>query len=145
MYSRWLKEILDINGVDGVVVVAKSGEIIENIGTELEHIQQQKIAIHVLRLIAVYDLDQKSVKEIELIWYDYRILVMSASQFIIIIFCGSNKALSLVRITVNVVIAHLLEDRKLMKKIRKILSNGSGVLVPEEMSQMEIKLISKLQ
>jgi hypothetical protein len=98
-----------------------------------------------MRVISAHNLDEKSVKEIELIWPNYRIFVMSAKTFAIIIFCGSTKALSLLRITVNVVIGHLLEDKKSMKKIKKYTGQPEIVLEKEYLDQLEIKLISKLQ
>jgi hypothetical protein len=145
MASRWLKEITDIAGVEGVLLVSNKGNIVDKIGTNFDYYTQKNIALHILRIISGYNLVQKSVKEIELIWYNYRVLAMSSRFFVLIIFCGSTNALSLLRITVNVVMAHLLEDRKAMKKINKKSPDDTEILDNSSLDQLEINLISKLQ
>jgi len=145
MVNRWLKEITDIAGVEGALLISDNGHIIERIGLQLDQGIQEQIAKRIIRVISAHNLDEKSVKEIELIWHKYRILAMSAKMFTIIIFCGSTKALSLLRITVNVVVGHLLEDKKSMKKIKKFTGQPEIVLEKEYLDQLEIKLISKLQ
>jgi len=145
MINRWLNEITDIAGVEGVLLVSNNGHIIEKIGTQLDQGTLEQIAKRILRIITAHNLDEKSVKEIELICYNYRILATSTKTFTIIIFCGSIRALSLLRITVNVVVGHLLEDKKSMKEIRKYTGQPEIVLEKEYLDQLEIKLISKLQ
>jgi hypothetical protein len=145
MLNRWLKEITDISGVEGALLISDNGHIIEKIGSTQEQALLEQISKLLLRMIKVHSMDEKSVKEIELIWYNYRILAMSAQTFTIIIFCGSTKALSLLRITVNVVIGHLLEDKKSMKQIKKFTGQSEIVLEKEYLDESEIKLISKLQ
>ena len=145
MVNRWLKEITDVTGVEGAILVSDNGHIIEKIGTVPEPGTLEQIAKRIIRIITAHNLDEKSVKEIELIWHDYRILAMSAQLFTLIIFCGSTKALSLLRITVNVVVGHLLEDKKSMKQINKFTGQSEIVLDKDYLDQLEIKLISKLQ
>jgi len=145
MINRWLNEITDIAGVEGVLLVSNNGHIIEKIGTQLDQGTLEQIAKRILRIITAHNLDEKSVKEIELICYNYRILATSTKTFTIIIFCGSIRALSLLRITVNVVVGHLLEDKKSIKEIRKYTGQPEIVLEKEYLDQLEIKLISKLQ
>ena len=145
MINRWLNEITDIAGVEGVLLVSDNGHIIEKIGTQLDQGTLEQIAKRILRIITAHNLDEKSVKEIELICYNYRILATSTKTFTIIIFCGSIRALSLLRITVNVVVGHLLEDKKSMKEIRKYTGQPEIILEKEYLDQLEIKLISKLQ
>ncbi len=145
MINCWLKEITDIAGVEGVLLVSDNGHIIEKIGTQLDQGTLEQIAKRILRIITAHNLDEKSVKEIELICYNYRILATSTKTFTVIIFCGSIRAFSLLRITVNVVVGHLLEDKKSMKKIRKYTGQPEIVLEKEYLDQLEIKLISKLQ
>jgi predicted regulator of Ras-like GTPase activity (Roadblock/LC7/MglB family) len=145
MVNRWLKEITEITGVEGALLVSDNSHIIEKIGTKLDQGILEQMAKRIIRIISAHNLDEKSVKEIELIWYNYRILAMSAKTFTLIIFCGSTEALSLLRITVNVVVGHLLEDKKSMKKINKFTGQPEIVLEKEYLDQLEIKLISKLQ
>jgi hypothetical protein len=145
MVNRWLKEITDIKGVEGLLLVSDNGHIIEKIGIEFEQGVLEQMTKRIIRIIAAHNLDEISVKEIELIWNNYRILAMSAKTFTLIIFCGSTKVFSLLRITVNVVVGHLLEDKKSMKQINKYTGQPEIVLEKEYLDQLEIKLISKLQ
>jgi hypothetical protein len=145
MINKWLKEITDVAGVDGVVVVSDNGFIVEKLGETLDKGNLEQICKRIVRIISVHKSDEKSVKEIELIWLNYRIFVMSTQTFSVIIFCSATKALSLLRITVNVVIGHLLEDKKSMKQIKKFTGQSEIVLEKEYLDQSEIKLISKLQ
>ena len=145
MVNRWLKEITDISGVECALLVSDNGYIIEKIGTQLDQGNLEQMAKRILRITTAHNLDEKYVKEIELIWDNYRILTMSSKTFSLIIICGSIKALSFLRITVNVVIGHLLEDKKSMKKINKFTGQTEILLEKEYLDQLEIKLISKLQ
>jgi len=145
MVNRWLKEISDVAGVEGILLVSDNGHIVEKIGANLNQSDMEQISKRIVRIIIANDLEEKSVKEIELVWSNYRVLAMSVKTFTIIIFCESAKALSLLRITVNVVIGHLLEDKKSMKQIKKFTGQSEIVLNKEYLDQLEIKLISKLQ
>jgi hypothetical protein len=145
MINRWLKEITAIDGVEGLLLVSDNGHIVEKLGTDLEHGTLEQLSKRIMRIIVAHRIDEKSVKEIELMWGNYRILAMSANIFTIIILCSSSRALSLLRITVNVVIGHILEDKKSMKQIKKFAGQSEIVLEKEYLDQLEIKLISKLQ
>ncbi|TFH02969.1 MAG: hypothetical protein E4H13_00245 [Calditrichales bacterium] len=115
MTNRWLREITDITGVEGVLLVSHSGQVVEKIGTQFDAEKLEYIAHHVVRMFVVSKHGDEELKEVEVIWYDYQALAMNAGSFVLVIFCGSTKALSLLRITINVVIAHLLEDKKFRK------------------------------
>jgi hypothetical protein len=143
--NRWLREITDIAGVEGVVLVSEGGQIIENIGIQLDKVTLSQISKRVLLIISSFNIVEQEVKEIELIWSDYQLMAMSAGTIVIIIFCGSIKALSLLRITINVVVAHLLEDKKFVKQIKKYSAEKGSVLKKGDLDQIEINLISKLQ
>lgn len=145
MVSHWLKEITAIADVEGVLLASNTGEIIENSAIYLDRSQLKQIASRVLKIMAAHDLDKRSVREVELIWEDYRILAMGAKSFVLIIFCTSTKTISLLRITMNVVIAHLLEDKKSIKQIKKYASEKRNVLESRDLEQLEINFISKLQ
>ena len=145
MSDRWLREITDINGVEGVLLVSTGGQIIDKIGTQLDHSVLERISHHVMRIIASHNLARKEIREIELAWQEYRILAMNTAAFIIIIFYSSSRALSLLRITINVVSAHIMEDRKTMKKIKKFAAVSDNVLDNSDLGDSEINLISKLQ
>ena len=64
---------------------------------------------------------------------------------ILITYCSQGKNLPLLRITLQVMMAHLLEDKKFIKQIKKHLNEKPAQIVPEQLDAKEIKLISKLQ
>ena len=81
----------------------------------------------------------------EIYWENFHIIVKNSSQFILVSFCTSAGAQSLLRITQNVVLAHLLEDKKFMKLVKKHTSEKSVVLRKDKLDELELKLISELQ
>ena len=145
MISKWLKEITNIPGVEGVLLVSNNCEIIDRIGTQYERKKQEQIALHVLRMNAIHQLGQKQVNEIEVIWDAHRIYAMSTGFFSVIVFCGTLHNLSLLRITVSVAIANFMEDKKTMRLMKKYSSDLKSVLRSQDLDQIEINFISKLQ
>jgi hypothetical protein len=145
MSERWLREITDINGVEGVLLVSLQGHFIEKMGTQFDRVVLEGISRNILRITESHELVEMQIKEVELAWYDYRILAMKTNNFALIIFCSSTKVISLLRITMNVVAAHLMEDKKIIKKIKKLSKDSSSVIDKNELDESEIKLISKLQ
>jgi predicted regulator of Ras-like GTPase activity (Roadblock/LC7/MglB family) len=145
MSARWLREITDIAGVEGVLLVSSNGEFIEKIGIQMERSILAEISRNILRMIAIHARIHEELSEIEFAWDNYRILALSTGAFVLIIVCDSVKAISLLRITMNVVAAHLMDDKKTMKKIKKSGLNYGSVLNERVLSELEIKLISKLQ
>jgi len=145
MSENWLNEITGISGVEGLLIVTEEGDIMEQIGAKFDLPNLQRIARHIMRIVAAYHLIGSEVREIELVWHDYRLLVMNARSFALIVFCNSTRTISLLRITLNVVTAHLLEDKKKMKKIHKNAARGERLLNSSDLDQSQINLISKLQ
>ena len=145
MRNRWLNEIIDIKGVRGLMLVTPEGDVIENLGIPDDIHILERVARHLMRMTAAYSVLGNDAREIELEWQHFRILVMSKGPFALIIFCQSLPVISLLRITLTVVLAHLSEDKKIMKKISKTSARGERLLKTTDLDQMEINLISKLQ
>ena len=138
MPDRWLKEIKDIEGVEGVFVASNKGQLIQQVGLSFDHATLEGVAVHLLRIISAHYLLKRNVKEIEIIWDKYRVIAKNANEFIVISFCNSVKALPLLRITSNVVLAHLLEDKKFMKRIKKHASERTILLRRGNLEPLEI-------
>lgn len=145
MTENHLKDIIDIDGVDGVFIASNRGQVIERVGIKLDTTVLEEVAILVLRIISAYHVKKRIIKEVEIIWNNYRIIARNSNEFVIISFCNSEKALSLLRITLNVVLTHLLEDKKFKKQIEKHATQKTVVLRKGNLDQEEINLISKLQ
>jgi hypothetical protein len=145
MAAEWLNDISNIDGVEGVLVCSNTGKIIDKISKVLDDEKLESIALYLLRIISANNLKSQSVSDMEIYWENFHIIVKNSSQFLLVSFCTSSGAQSLLRITQNVVLAHLLEDKKFMKLVKKHTSEKSVVLRKEKLDESEIKLISKLQ
>lgn len=145
MSSEWLNEIYSIDGVEGVLVCSNTGKIIDKKSKVLDDEKLEKIALHLLRIISANNLKNQKISDMEIYWEKFHIIVKNSSQFLLVSFCTSSGAQSLLRITQNVVLAHLLEDKKFMKIVKKHTSEKSVVLRKDKLDESETKLISKLQ
>ena len=145
MASEWLREISEIDGVEGVLVCSNTGKIIEKISKVLDDEKLENIAFHLLRIISANSIKNQVVSDMEIYWEKFHIIVKNSSQFLLVSFCTSSGAQSLLRITQNVVLAHLLEDKKFMKTVKKHASEKSVVLRKDKLDEVEINLLSKLQ
>jgi len=145
MATKWLDDISSIEGVEGVLICSNTGKIIEKISKVLDDEKLESIALHLLRIISANSLKGEIVNDMEIYWEKFHVIVKNSSQFLLVSFCTSAGAQSLLRITQNVVLAHLLEDKKFMKIIKKHTSEKSVVLRKDKLDESEINLISKLQ
>jgi len=145
METEWLSEIYNIEGVEGVLVCSNTGIIIDKMSKVLDDDKLENIALHLLRIISANNLKNQKISDMEIYWENFHIIVKNSSQFLLVSFCTSSGAQSLLRITQNVVLAHLLEDKKFMKMVKKHTSEKSVVLRKDKLDESEIKLISKLQ
>jgi hypothetical protein len=140
-----LEQIQEIDGVEGVLLCTNSGKILGTSGLQLDVVLLERIARYAWRINAGFFLKEQTVKELELIYEDYRVIGMPKGEFMLLTFCKSKKAVSLIRMTLNVIITHLLEDKKFLKSMQKETAYKTTVLKGEDLDPREIKLISKLQ
>jgi hypothetical protein len=145
MPENLLKQITDIEGVEGVYISSNKGNVLMRLGLSLDTSVLERVAVHLLRILSVYHLKKRTIKEVEIIWDDYRIIARNSTEFIIVAFCRSSKALSLLRITLNVILSHLLQDKSFSKKIKSHAAHKTVVLRKGDLHSKEINLISKLQ
>lgn len=145
MANRWLNEIFDIEGVDAVFVSSNIGKIIDKNCKKLSNDKLEGIAVHLLRIVSANHMKGSIIKDIEIFWENYHIIAKISPQFILVSICSSPRILSLLRITQNVVLSHLLEEKKFMKQVKKHASEKSVVLRRGKLDPTEINLISKLQ
>lgn len=143
--SRWLKEVAEIQGVAGVFVMSNRGQIVAHTRNTIDNQKIEIMARRVMIIAAAWDKKNKPLKEVELIAQNYRILCMMRDNFTVMTYCHSMEALPLVRMTLNVVMAHLFEDKKFMKFIGKSAVRKAQVLDREQFDAEETNLISKLQ
>ena len=105
----------------------------------------ENIANRVLKIEGAFHQQVMPLREIELVGTGYRIIGMMKDKFTILTYCTSEKVLPLIRMTLNVVLAHLLSDKKFMKFISKHPVKKSLLLEQSPLDADETKIISKLQ
>ena len=99
MATKWLNDIYSIEGVEGVVICSNTGKIIEKISKVLDDEKLESIALHLLRIISANNLNGEIVSDMEIYWEKFHIIVKNSSQFLLVSFCTSAGAQSLLRIT----------------------------------------------
>jgi hypothetical protein len=119
--------------------------VIGKIGLNFDQATSEKIAEKIIRILLIHQKINRTVKEVEIKWADYNVIIMMKNGLILITYCSQDKIMPLLRITLNVVLAHLLEDKKFIKQIKKYLEEKPPKLIPEQLETREINLISKLQ
>jgi len=143
--NKWFQEILSITGVEGVLLTSQAGNVIGKIGLNFDQATSEKIAEKIIRILLIHQKINRTVKEVEIKWADYNLIIMVKNSLILITYCSGDRIMPLLRITLNVVMAHLLEDKKFIKQIKKFLEEKPPKLIPEQLETKEINLISKLQ
>jgi hypothetical protein len=145
MADKWLDEILSIDGVEGALLISNRGIVLDKTKLPFENKQVAKLGVRILRMIGSFHLKEKNVTELELYWENYYIICKNSSDFTLITLCKSSKVLSLLRITLNISIANLLEDKKFTKLLKTQIADKSFTLKKGEFEEIEKKMISKLK
>jgi len=145
MLKRWLNEIMTIDGVEGVFVASNRADIVNKTGLSLKDEDLRELSIRILRIIAAFDLKGEKITELEYYWQSHYILCKNSGQFLLITVCKSPKALALLRITLNVAAANLLEDHKFHKWLKSHMADRGFFLRKEGLTVAEEKLLTKLK
>ena len=145
MVRSLLKEINQINGVEGVYMASNRSEIIDKTGLVYTDAQLSELVTYILRMIAAFHLKGKKITELELYWQNQYIICKSSEHFLIITFCKTSRILAFIRITLNVTMAKLLEDKKFSKWLKSHKADRDFVLKTGRLSDPEKKLLSYLK
>lgn len=145
MSQRWLQEIVNLEGVEGVFIASNRAKIIDKIGLDLKDSQLEALSLRILRIVAGYHLNSQKVNEVEFYWHNLYVIGKVASEFILVTFCKTPKVLSLLRITLNVTMANILEDKKFIKVMKDHVADKIFSLEKGGIDEIEKNLISKLK
>jgi hypothetical protein len=96
-------------------------------------------------MIAAFDIQNENITELEFYWQNYYILCRNSNHFMLITVCRSSKVLALLRITLNVAIANILEDRKFDKWLKSHIAGRGFFLRKEGLTLEEEKLAARLK
>lgn len=145
MLARWLKEITNIDGVEGVFVATNRADIVNKSGFKLSDDELRDLTKRFLRIIASFDYNSEKITELEYYWQNYYIICKNSNHFMLVTVCRSPKVLALLRITLNVAMANLLEDRKFSKWLKSHIADRGFFLRKEGLTLAEEKLLASLK
>jgi len=145
MLKRWLKEITNIDGVEGVYVATNRADIVNTSGLKFSDDELRDLTKRFLRIIAAFDYNNERITELEYYWQNYFLICKNSNHFMLVTVCRSPNVLSLLRITLNVAMANLLEDRKFNKWLKSHIADRGFFLRKEGLTLAEEKLLAKLK
>lgn len=145
MLKKWLTETTNIEEVEGIYVASNRADIANKIGLKHTDDELRDLTIRILRVIATFASKGEKITELEYYWQNYYVICKNTNHFLMVSVCRSPKALALLRITLNVAMANLMEDRKFTKWLKSHIADKDFFLRKEGLTVAEEKLISKLK
>jgi hypothetical protein len=144
MVKQLLNEINGLEGVEGVFIVTNRSEITNKTGTEYKDTQLKQLATHILRINAGYHLKGKKVTELEFYWQNRYVICKISDYFTLVTFCRTPRILSLLRITLNVTMSKLAEDKKFKRWLKSHIADTAFILRKTTIDAEEEKLLSQI-
>lgn len=144
MPERILKEIQTIESVELVAICSFKGDIGFKSGNMIPDADISRIAVYLLRIYSGQKAQGNKLISMELFWNKHFLTARFADGFLIITICSSSEVLALLRISLNVTVANLLENKRFLKWIKKHTQDPDKHLRRGTFDDLEISLISRL-
>lgn len=128
MDNIWHNEITNIPGVLGVFVASGRGAMLQSEGLKINAKELEDVSLRLLRMAAIFDEKDENVSEIELFWKNLFIICKISNNLLLVTVCESPKVLSLLRISVNVGLSQLLQDKKMVKQAKAHATDKNIIL-----------------
>lgn len=145
MSDRWLDEIANVEGVNGVLIASGRGKILRKVGLKEKDSQLELLVIRILRILGAFYARGQNVTEIELYWQDHYANCRHSNNLVMVTLCQTPKVISFLRITLNVALANILEDKKIMKQVKSHATDKTLILSKNLQDQTETQLIAKVR
>lgn len=145
MNNRWLEEISNLEGVSGVFIASGRGMILHKMGGTYNDSQMELLVLRVLRILGAFYTRGQNVSEMEFYWQDHYVNCRQSNNLLLVTLCRAPKVISLLRITLNVAMANILEDKKIMKQIKNHATDKTLVLTRGTQDESETRLIQKVR
>ncbi len=145
MVKKVLSEIVNTESVTGAFIASNRAEIIGKRDLKYSDGQLKELSVHILRMIAAFHAVGKATTELEFYWQNQYIICKVSDHFIVVTFCKKANILAFVRITLNVTVATLLEDKKFSKWLRTHIADKDFVLRKGQLDKDETKLVEELR
>lgn len=143
MVRHWIDEITKLENVRGVFITSNLGKLIEAQGLDLDRKSMEEIALRLLRMISIID-ENSPVAEVELFWKDLFIICKFSHKILLVAVCNNPAILALLRITLNVSMSHILQDKKIAKIAKSHTSARAQILRKGKFSENEMKLLASI-
>ncbi len=144
MPDKLLKEIKEIDSVEVVAVVSFKGNIWKQMGNAIDAQRLKMLATYLLRIFAVKSKKRERLVHTELHWMNRFLLARFSEGFLILVVFKKVDALALLRITLNVTVANLLEEKSFLKWLKNEKYSVAYHLQKGAFNENELSLISKL-
>jgi len=145
MLEEILEEAKSIEGVEAVLTASYRADIADYRGKAYTKEQLQELTNRILSTIAVFASKNRKVTEIEYYWQNRYVICKATDRFIVVAVCRSSRVLSLLRITLNVIMARLTEHKKFHKWLKNHLADRNLILNKIAWSEREEKILAKLK
>ncbi len=143
MVERWLREIQNLPSVKGSFIATMRGAVLESHGLEIETQDMQNLAIRLLRIHALTWEAENPLSEIELYWKDLFIVGKISQNVLLVTICDSPQVVALLRITINVSLSHIVQEKKIYKKAKSHVTDPSHLLRKGQLDENETRLLAK--
>ena len=141
------KELFRINGVKSVYAVNNKAEMIAGkLDSQINKETAENLASHLVKIFAIglYSSNAKKSSEIELLYDNGRVFAIDCNRYVLIIICTADVSISMVRLTSNVVIKTISEDKKIFKEFTKEIIDKKIMLRRDQLNDEEIALLDRL-
>jgi hypothetical protein len=145
MTERWLNEIANADGVNGVFIATGRGKVLQKVGFKEEDSELELLVVRILRILGAFYARGQNVTEIELYWQDHYANCRHSNNLLLITLCRTPKVISYLRITLNVALANILEDKKIMKQVKNHATDRTLILSKNLKDATETQLIAKVR
>lgn len=144
MSEKLIDEIRQIESVEAVAVISFKGTIWQQSGSGFSTETIHRVASYLLKMVAANDKKQQKLILAELLWLNRTLLARFSDGFFILVIFRNHEVVSLLRITLNVTIANLLEEKSFLKWLKKEKGSLEVHLKKGRFDENEVRLISKL-
>jgi len=144
MKNEWLEDIIQLEGVQGAFIISNRGSVLSLAGNLKKNQRLEDLSGRILKSAAVFHKLSQSLTEMEIFWHQQLIICKVSQNFILVTVCSSRQILPLLRITLNVSYARLLEDKKFYKLVRDEAGDRTLFLNRDKLEAKETEIYSKI-
>ncbi len=144
MKNEWLDDITQLDAVQGAFIISNRGSVISLAGNLKKNQRLEDLSVRIMKSAAVFHKFSHSLSELELFWQKQVIICKVSQNFILVTVCSSRQILPLLRITLNVTYARLLEDKKFYKLVRDEAGDRTLFLNRDKLEAKETEIYSKI-